>query len=516
MFNDLVREKNKTDRVYTENGASMYKTSGKELLDLNFAVASLRNATNDEIVECFKKAYYEDKVSAVRWLFFSRDIRENGLGERRLFRVCLRWLATIESDFIVSVIPIIPFYGRFDDLWALLNVNSKVDTAIFDYIEKIISEDLKAYEKGEPISLMAKWLPSINTSSLATRNTAKYIIKGMKGDERTYRKVLSKLRKYLDVVEVKISANEWDKVNYNTVPSLANLKYSNAFYTHDAYRRTRYLEDLKNGTNGAKINAEVLFPHEVVSKYSKNSAWLGRVKEYDEALEQLWKNLPKFSVDKNVLVMCDGSGSMTVQISGNTTALHISNALAIYFAEQMKGEFNNKFMTFGAEPQLVDLSNLTTLHDKLDKSYSYDDCSNTNIEKAFMLVLNTAIKNNYKQSDMPDSILVISDMEFDCATGCGYYKSENAYETLFDTIAHRYEDNGYKMPKLVFWNVNSRTKGIPVQENKLGVTLVSGFSTNIVKMVMSNETDPYKVLMEAINNEIYDEVEKLFVENTNR
>ena len=204
---------------------------------------------------------------------------------------------------------------------------------------------------------------------------------------------------------------------------------------------------------------------------------------------------------------------MTDNIGGNTTvtALDVANALAIYFAEHSSGEFKDKYITFSERPQLVDFSKADSLHDKLQIALTYDECANTNIEKVFDLILTTAIKHNMRKEDMPKNILIISDMEFDsCATSgdSDIWSRNRPNQRLFEIIAQRYADAGYQLPRLVFWNVNSRTGTIPVKENELGVALVSGFSVNIVKMVMSNKLDPYECLLETLNSERYAPIEK--------
>ena len=511
-FDDLKKTNAKTETTLTENSAVMYATTGKELVDMNFKVASYRNMSEASIASDFSKAYYENPIDAVRWLFFVRDIRGNGLGERRLFRVCMRWLVQFNPKFVINIVPHIAEFGRYDDIFSMLGHDKDVDDAIFTLIKTQIKEDVKNMEQNKSISLMAKWLPSINTSSFKTRELARYIVNGMHSSEKSYRKVLSSLRRYLDVVEVKISANEWEDVDYNTVPSQANLKYAYAFLKHDTERRYEYIQNLKSGSNRAKINANVLFPYEVVTAYMANCEWdynhYGHygyyIKNKDDVLEEIWKNLPSMNINKNILVVADGSGSMCSGVSGHTTALDVANSLAIYISEHNTGEFKNKYITFSDKPQFVDFTNAKSLFEKINIALEHDEIANTNIEKVFNLILNTAIDNNYTQDDMPENIVIISDMEFDMAI------DKKVDTTLFDGLKESYNEAGYKMPKLVFWNVNSRTNGIPVQENELGVALVSGFSTTILNMVLSDRLDPAEILHEAIYNERYHIVEAIY------
>ena len=232
--------------------------------------------------------------------------------------------------------------------------------------------------------------------------------------------------------------------------------------------------------------------------------WGDYVKSYDETLEQMWKALPNVCVE-NSLVVRDGSGSMTCSIgNGNTTCLDVATALAIYCSEHNSDTWKDKFITFSSRPSIVDLSNCKTLHDKLERCYREDDCSNTDIEATMRLILNTAIANNCSQEDMPKNIIIISDMQFDS----GRYRF-NWDNTLFENIAKEYESHGYKLPKICFWNVCSRNiTSIPMQKNELGLVLCSGFSVTNLRMFMSGEINPYKVLLEQINNKRYDIIEK--------
>ena len=487
----------------TENGALGYRTTTSHLLDMNFAISSLRNKSENEIQKMFSQVFYEDKVLACRFLFYVRDARE-GTGERRTFRICLKWLADNEPEVCKALGPLVAEYGRHDDILVLLDTSIKDD--VISSIKKQLNEDAKNVMENKSVSLLAKWLPSCNASSKESKRLAKIIYKSIGMTERQYRKTLSKIRAYLDVVEVKMSAKQWNEINYSSVPSRSNLIYNAAFLRNDEERRRDYLSKLASGDKSVKINAGVLFPHDVVGKYTDVSYWSERVKRYDETLEQLWKNLnDTVGGASNIMVVADSSGSMTCKVDphSNTSAMTVANALAIYFSERCSGQFKDQYITFSSRPQWVDLSNCKTLHDKLSKAYSYNIVEDTNIEKTFDLILKTAVDNNMSQEDMPSTVLCISDMEFNVGT-CG-----NPNKKLFQNINQKFENAGYHMPKLVFWNVNSRSGAIPVKSNGNGFpcALVSGFSTNVVRMVLNGQLDPLKALIEELNKERYNAVE---------
>lgn len=493
----------------TENGAVGYRTSGKALLDLNFAVSSLRNASENEIFSRFMKAFVENKTLAMKWLFYARDVR-GGLGERRLLRVVLPQLVKQNPEMVMPLITMIPEYGRFDDMWCLLD-NQDAAKLIYAYVDATLRNDWHRMLANQPISLLAKWMPSINASSAQTKKYGKQLCHALKMSESDYRKSLSRMRKYIDIVERKMSAKQWESIKYEAVPSRANVVYNSAFLRNDEMRRRAYLGKLSRGET--KINASVLYPHDVVHMY--DDCWRG-MKPHDAAVEAMWKALPDTVRNcGNTIVVADGSGSMCAYVGNtNISALEVANALAIYFAEHSSGQFKDKYITFSHNPQLVDLSAGKSLHDKLQIAKRHNEVADTNIEKVFDLILSAAISGHMRQSDLPKNILIISDMEFNQCATCGDYVYGGMYHKLsptpklFEIIKQRFNAAGYDMPRLVFWNVCSRTGTIPVKENDLGVALVSGFSVNIAKMVMSGKTDPFECLLETLNDKRYEPIEE--------
>ena len=495
-FMGKLQEMLNKETALTENGAVGYKTSGKELVDLNFAVSSFRSQGEEVILKSFTKAFYEDKMLAWKWLFFLRDIR-GGLGERRTFRVILRSMAFHQPETMRKLIDVIAEYGRYDDLLCLFQ--TPVEQEVLKYLGEQLREDVFSMREGKSISLCGKWMPGNNASSETTKAQAKKIQNYLGMTSKQYRKMLAELRAYLSVLEVKMSANDWEQVDYEKVPSKANLLYRNAFLKHDEERRNEYLD--KVSKNEAKIQAGVLMPHEIVNAYTKMTGWRMALKEKDEVLEELWKHLDNtVKGAEDVLCIVDGSGSMLCPVGGmgsSLTAHQVSNALGIYFSERMKGVYQNKFITFSQSPRYVDLTNCNSLREKLELAYANNDWTNTNLEATFDLVLNTALENRLKQEELPKTLLVISDMEFDVAVNV----SQTA--PLLEEIKAKFQRAGYQMPKLVFWNCNSRTNVIPVRENEMGVALVSGFSVNVCNMVLSNQLDPYECLKEQLNRERY-------------
>jgi hypothetical protein len=506
----LEKELTMSETVRSENGALMHASTGKSFLDAFWKISSCRNITNeDEIIQIFAPCFKENFELACRLLFYIRDCRQ-GCGEKRTFQILFNWLLNKNVEMAAKLVKLIPEYGSWKDVVILAG---KFDNpVIFNVIRDQLNKDLDAFGDHKPISLLAKWLPSINTSSKKTVDLARLFCKRLDYTHSTYRRVLSQLRKHIDVIERKMCSGEWSAIDYNAVPSKANLLYKNAFLKHDEERRKAYLTNLKAGNPDVKINAGVLEPYEIVHKYisenghSNNFSWTGyrSIENVDDATELLWKNLPRNDAlqEKNLICVHDNSGSMGSLISGTSITAHdVADSLAIYCSELLKGDWKDKFITFSEQPKMIDLSNCDTLASKIGVLHRKMDCSNTNIAAVFNLVLKTAVENHCKQEEIPE-VLVLSDMEFDYATdGC-------VNDTLFETIRKKFANYGYQMPKMIFWNICSRTMGIPVRENSNGVILVSGFSKNIFKMVASGKLDPFEALKEQLNAKRYDAVEE--------
>lgn len=505
--------------VMTENGALAHKSSGSKLLDLHFAVSTLRpNAegvhdaeTTKKITNMFRAAFNEYPKMAMKWLFYARDVRE-GLGERNLFKVCIIDLANNGHARMVNMlVPHMAEYGRWDDMLCLLD--TKCRGCVLKTIKAQWDADIADMAAQKSISLLGKWLPSEQASNEVAKKNAHVIAGYLKLTPRQYRKSLSALRAYIDVIERKMSSDNWQAIDYETVPSKANLKYKNAFLKHDEERRRAYLAALEHGE--AKINSSVAYPYDIVHKYMSNDilGWnRAELLPYDATLEGMWKSLPNMIGDavdaSSTIVVADGSGSMLSEVSNssNVTCLEVANALAIYFAQYLKGGFKGKYITFSSKPQLVDVG-YDSLHENLASALKHDECANTNITATFMLLLQTAIDFHMSQEDLPKRIVVISDMAFDQEVIKPYPYNKSYWPTLFDNISEKFEQYGYKMPRLVFWNVcgtGRYNQGVPMKENEAGVTLVSGFSVNVCKMVMTDKLDPYEALVETLNVKRYD------------
>jgi len=472
----------------TEKLALTHKSTMSEVLDLFSSIGGRRG---QDITKHFSRAFAENETLAVLTAFYSRDPR-SGQGERELFRQILSWLADNKPETFNKIFKLVPEFGRFDDLFALV-AHETVGQDVTAFLKKQFFDDLDSLSNNS-ISLISKWLPSNNTSSRDSRRLAAFFAKEFGLTPKQYRQALSKLRAKLKVVERDMSANNWGGINYSHVPSYASKLYRKAFNRHDELRYKEFLANVKGGK--AKINASVLYPYDLVKEYL---SWANN--GVDQTIEAQWKALPNYAeTSENALVIADLSGSM---FNGNNPSpAQIAISLAIYVAERNTGIFKEYWMNFSETPNLIKLTG-ATLYERV-KNLDRDNwgCT-TNLQSAFNMILNTAVKADISQAEMPTKLFIVSDFEWDQAC-------PRNDKTNFQVIKQKYENSGYKLPQIIFWNVAARAKQSPVTMNESGVFLVSGASPSIFKNAIRAEAKtPYELMLEVLNGDRYKAVREV-------
>ena len=474
--------KKKANRTFTENGAVTPRSTGSDCLNLFAAIGAMRTLQQAEIENRFLRAYAENPDLAMKILFYARDIR-GGLGERAVFRTILRWLAENEKPSLVRNLPYIAEYGRWDDILVLLNTPARREAE--SVLHQQFLADLKALETGGQISLLGKWLPSVNASNAGTVHLAKHLAHSFGVNDAQYRKSLSALRAEIRIIENNLRERDYT-FDYAKQPSGAMFKYRHAFMRNDRDRYQTFMTQVKKGE--ASLHTGTLMPYEIVS-----SAYNARENER-EALDVTWNALEDFTDHENALVVADGSGSM--YWGANPQPAAVAQSLAIYFAERNRGAFHNHFITFSMTPQLVEIRG-RDIAEKVRYCRSFNECANTNLQAVFELILQTAVENRVPRGEMPAALYIISDMEFDSCT-------RDASLSNFENAKALYRRHGYKLPRVVFWNVQSRNEQQPVKMNEQGVALVSGCTARIFSQVMSGEMDPYANMMNVIGGVRYE------------
>lgn len=489
-MNFVEAAKNESTMKFTENGASAYNTTENNLLDLFGTIGALRNRNPQDVCYKFEAAFNEDPLLATKMMFYAGNIR-GGLGERETFRTILRWMARTYPSIVLKNLPLIAHYNRFDSLFELIGSNIEED--MWKYIYSTLKEDCARMHQGKTISLLAKWMPSENASSYKTKQLARYAARQLGMTERIYRKTLSSLRKYMNVTERIMSNNEWETIVYSQVPSYAMNKYRAAFNRHDGERFSKYISNVSSGKE--KINSGVLFPYNLIHNYMVDYRWWGiAVKEFDPVVEEQWKNLPNYiNEGENIIVMADVSGSMAGR------PIETSVGLAIYFAERNKGAFHGMYMTFTDKPHFIFLKDNMSLNNKIAQVLRTDVGYSTNLERAFNKVLTTAIENKIKEEDMPKAIVVISDMEIDS------FFDEKYNWDFIKSMSKRFNQYGYKLPKIILWNVEARNDTFLSKSDE--VLFVSGQSASSFKAVLTGlNGGGIELMLNTLNDPMYDRV----------
>ena len=486
--------KNATNYTYTENGALTHKSTMSGLLDLFAMGAAYRTRSDEDCIFLFKKAFDEDEVHALKCLFYLRDVR-GGQGERRFFRVVTRWLADHQTEAMRRNLEFVPEFGRWDDLYEF--IGTKLEENTFELMRKQLMLDVQC----KTPSLLAKWLKSENTSSSKSRELANKTRQAFHMNHKEYRKTLSVLRERIKVLERLMSENRWDEIEFDKIPSKAGLVYRNAFARRDMIK-AKYEHFVKD--EKTTVNAGTLYPYEVVAKaYNLTNAgyyYWNRKTDIDPveraAINKYWANLKDYfnGCTLDALCMIDTSGSMWG--SEASAPINVAISIGLYAAERARGPFAGHYISFSSRPQLIETAGIDFV-DKVQRIYSTNLCENTNIEAAFDMVLRTAINNNCTQDDLPKSIIVVSDMEFDAQRG--YYGSRNG--TLMENIERKWNQAGYKMPNLVYWCVQARQNNIPMTV-KDGISYVSGFSPVIFEQIMKGKT-AFDLMLDKLDSERY-------------
>lgn len=434
----------------TDNGMKTNTTSNSACLDFFFLAGASRGK---DITVPFIQALSENEDIAIRTLLWLRDIR-GGAGERQTFRNLIKEFINRSPEKAVELIPLVPEVGRWDDLLEF------IDTPLENYAVEAIRTALSGGN-----GLAAKWMPRKGDKAIKLRNALGWTPK-------FYRKTLVSLTK---VVESQMCANQWEQINYEHVPSVAASRYQAAFARHDEDRYKAYRGALVRGE--AKINASAIFPHDIVKACMAGGM----------VADQQWLALPNYmgNTEERILPVCDVSGSMT------GLPMEVSVALGLYISERNEGLFKDVVCTFSANPQMVKLQT-KALKDRIREIMQMEWGMNTDLNKMFEKLLAVASGHSVPEFQMPTMLLIISDMEFD---HCVQHD-----DSAMQMIERKYTEHGYKLPKIVFWNIDGRVGNIPVRVHKTGTALISGFSPAILRGLLSNPSDftPYNVMLNTV------------------
>ena len=458
----------------TANGMKARTNTANACVDLFFAIGASRGKN---IIPQFTAAFVENSDLALRIAAWARDVR-GGAGEREIYRAILRHLEVASPADAERLLKITLDIGRADDMLVFST------TPLKEKAFTLLGNELRVKN-----GLVAKWMPREKS---ADKNIAFDFMKFFGMTPKQYRKSLVGMT---NVVETQMCSGSWDKINYSHVPSVAHARYKKAFGRHGT-TYAEYVTKLVKGEDGVKINASAIFPHDVLK--GRISAYGATMTEQElSVIEAQWAALPNYISDASVLPLVDVSGSMTCAADkkGTTTCLDVAVSLGLYFADKNKGAFKDCVLTFSGNPQLVKLRG--NINQKIDQMVKTDWAMDTNLNKAFEKILSTAISGQVPPAEMPGTLVIFSDMQFnDCITHD---------DSAMQMIERKYADAGYDLPKVVFWNLNA-ADNVPVAFDKSGAALVSGFSPAVASAILTGDMDnftPEAIMLKAVMNSRY-------------
>ena len=489
--------KRETNYTLTENCGVAYKSTLDAVYDMFALGGAYRNRTEDDCILLFKKALEENEELALKCLFYLRDIR-GGQGERRFFRVCFKWLAKEYPEIALRNLINVVNYGRYDDLYAV--IGTKAEDEMFEIMKNQLEMDIESFVTGEKegVSLLAKWLKSENASSKETKELAEKTRKAFHLSHREYRKILSKLRSRINIVEKLMSEGKWEEIQYAKLPSKAGLIYRNAFARRDAERYNEFINSKET-----KVNAGTLYPYDIVKKVTDKIYWcrLSLEDTEREALNKYWQNQNDYLERKPCKIMCvvDTSGSMTSRYGNSTIKpIDVAISLGMYCGERIGEPFKNHFISFSSKPQLIEIEGVDFC-DKVARIYAQNLCEDTNLKAVFDMLLKMYKNGAVKVEDMPEQLIVISDMQINYGS---YWEDDEERATEMQKIRDEWENAGIKMPKLMYWNVNARTNVILDDAENPDITFVSGCSPVIFQSILAGKNGK-DIMLEKLNSERY-------------
>jgi hypothetical protein len=464
----------KNQDARTTNGMKARKSTANAVVDLFYNIGASRGK---DVIPAFTAAYVENKELALRVAAWARDVR-GGSGERQLFRDILKYLEKTDVDAAKALLHKVPELGRWDDIFVFDSKELKAEAYT------MLGDALRARN-----GLAAKWTPRQGKIAAEIREFF-----GM--SPKFYRKSLVELTK---VVESQMCAKEWNEINFSHVPSVAHARYKKAF-NRNTPMYAAYVADLVKGEQpSVKVNAGAVYPYDVLK--GRIGSYVNFNKTELDVVQKQWEALPNFVGDANILPLVDVSGSMSCRAGGHgsksgLTCMEVAVSLGLYLADKNKGKFKDTFLTFSSKPELLHLKG--NINQKIDQMVKSNWDMSTDLHKAFDKILSVAVNGNVPQEEMPEMVLILSDMQFNA---CIRFD-----DSAQEMIVRKYKDAGYNVPKVVFWNLNASYGNSPVKFDASGTALVSGFSPAVVKPLLAGDLEtftPEAVMLKTIMEDRY-------------
>lgn len=493
---DYYTSDSEDDTTYNENGAITNNSSNDPRL--NYFSKILRDSSADQIIQYLEQSWTSSALDTMKLIAHKRDCR-GGSGEKKVFYESMKWLIQEYPDAAELFMPLVPEYGTWKDGYICF-LGTNLEDKWIELVAKQIQQDFIQIQsdtdgKKLGISICCKWVPSENSSidkkfkGVYGKLVSHIGLENNNDGRKIFRKkYLSPLRKYIQIVEQLMCAKNWHQIQYDNVPSIAMNRLRKAFMRNDESRFKEYLTDVSSGKK--TIKAKQLFPHQMVDPYMKADNT-----EIDQVIEEQWKTyinqMREFGELDKCIVLSDVSGSM------HGIPMQVSISLGLLIAQLAKGPYHGKIITFESSPQYHDIDTQQSLLHQVKQLMNAPWGGSTNLQAVFDLILNTAINGSVEPLNMPETLVIISDMQFDMA-------DDSNFSTNYQIIQKKYQSNGYVLPKIIFWNVAGRTHDFPVTRDECGVAMVSGFSPSHLKYITSGKIiSPYDMMRQTIDDKRY-------------
>ena len=479
-----------------EKDALSHGTTGDPRVDLFYK--TVRGLDKERLGMYLEASWRFSPLDTLKILFFTRDTRGRGKGEKKLFYDGMAWL--MKKSLLVTEENIIdiPFYGYFKD-WLVCFSDTPLEGTMLDMLAAQLSEDWETIEtRGKQLSLAWKWTPSENSSFDKKYKLVNKLCTRMHISKKEYRNRATVARKLLNVVEQLMCGRMWEDICFEKVSSVAMNRYKKSFSKHCTERWSKYIERVQKGET--KMNVSQLMPNDITSQYSFEyyTESITPQKDVEAQWTAYMTHIQKEVVWKeNVLVVLDVSASMFGGESG--TPIQVGMALTLIASELCQGPMKNKFMPFSKTAQFVKICG-DSLAEKLCSIIATAEVANTNFQAVFDCILNAYEMWSVPTEHEITKLLVITDGQWDMMT-------DHSSVTHFEAAVSKYEKAGRRFPQILFWNVAARTLDFPTVADQPNTALMSGYSADMMKLIVDGEdVSPIGMLLKAIQDPRYDRI----------
>ena len=457
--------------------------------NLDLFTQLVRGLNKNDLINYLDKSWDLSKLKTLAIIFNCRD-RLKGKKEKEISNYCILWLKQYHNNIYKKHILIyINEYGCWNDLNYIIK-KSKNNNYEYKIFAEQLKKDKELLNNGENISLCSKWVISANNKKVI--KIARHLFDDIKNYQERYRKeFITPLRKKLDIIETKLCNKTWDQIEYSKVPAKALSIYKKSFIRNDRDKYQLFLNDVSE--NKIKLKISGLLPHEIIKKYYDSN-----LEDIDETLELEWRAFVDLYKNNDyfngIIPIVDVSGSMFDR-SSSVKPIYVSIALGLLISELNSGYLHNKIMTFSIIPVFINIEG-ETLRDKIKSIVRAPFGLNTNFLNIADLIISKSLSDT---SFIYKKIICLTDMQFDAANSI----NENENRNIHNIFMNKFKNNNLEIPELIYWNLSGKYNNFPIDESYENTSIVSGFSEQLLTVILNNDKINPLSLMDQILEPYY-------------